>query len=308
MSLFTKATRSQRRARIALMGPSGSGKTYTALTLAKGLAAGGTIAVIDTEASSASLYAGTVADFDACAFDSYEPKRLVAALAEAEKAGYACVVIDSLSHFWSGKGGIRDQVDARGGRFDAWRHATPIHDAMIKAILEYKGHVIVCLRSKVHYQVETNTAGGRQQTSVRKVGLAPVQREGLEFEFDLVATMENPGVPTMTVTKSRCSDLAGAVIREPGAAVAKTIRDWLGGATTTPAAFDSARPNHDAGERASEADTEAQLGIVQALENTTTLTELEAVAEAIRGERESVRLNTSVREAYRANRERLENP
>ena len=284
------------------MGPSGSGKTYTALTLAKRLAEGGTIACIDTEANSASLYAGSVADFDSCSFDSYNPKLLVVALAEAATAGYAVIVIDSLSHFWSGKDGIRDQVDARGGRFDAWRHATPIHDGMIKAILEYPGHVIACLRSKVSYQVEQTTAGGRTSTAVRKIGLAPVQREGLEFEFDVVATLENPGTPTLTVTKSRCSALAGACIREPGAEVANTLLTWLDGgepATAPPV------PTFDAGAIAAEELMDAKVDLVSKLDAAGSFDELDAITNAIKAEGEALRGDTDLRDAYARNRARI---
>ena len=42
MSRFRKATKTNAKARVALVGPSGSGKTYTALLLARGpLARGG---------------------------------------------------------------------------------------------------------------------------------------------------------------------------------------------------------------------------------------------------------------------------
>ena len=52
---FKRAKRSQSKLRMALVGPSGSGKTYSALGMAMEL--GDKIALIDTEHSSASLYA-----------------------------------------------------------------------------------------------------------------------------------------------------------------------------------------------------------------------------------------------------------
>ena len=69
MSGFKKATKTQARARIALSGPAGSGKTYTALAWATAL--GKSIAFIDTERGSASLYADV---FD---FDVLDPTKLI---------------------------------------------------------------------------------------------------------------------------------------------------------------------------------------------------------------------------------------
>src|SRR5688572_10982122 len=105
---FTKATKKQAKARIALEGPSGSGKTYTSLLTAKVL--GDRIAVIDTEHGSASKYADEF-EFDTLAMDRYDPNVLIQALAAAAAAGYDVVVVDSLSHFWMGADGMLEQVD-----------------------------------------------------------------------------------------------------------------------------------------------------------------------------------------------------
>ena len=74
---FTKATKSQAKARIALIGPSGSGKTYTALRLSQAL--GDRVAVIDTENASASKYADEF-DFDVLALDHFAPQTYIQAI------------------------------------------------------------------------------------------------------------------------------------------------------------------------------------------------------------------------------------
>ena len=134
MSAFKKATKAQAKLRISIFGPSGSGKTYTSLLLAAAL--GGPVALIDTERGSASKYAGDVADFDALELTSYEPAKYIRAIGEAAKERYPVLVIDSLSHAWSGKGGILEQKDAKGGRFDAWKELTPQQTDLLEAILQ----------------------------------------------------------------------------------------------------------------------------------------------------------------------------
>jgi len=238
MSRFAPATRKKSRARVALVGPSGSGKTYTALLLARGLVGPeGTIAVIDTERASASKYAGEVTEFDALDLDHHSPKEYVEAIQDAGRAGYDCLVIDSLSHAWSGRGGALEQVDqaakrTQGNSYVAWRDVTPQHNALVDAILTYPGHVIVTMRAKTEYVLEEGKNGKK---TPRKVGMAPIQRDGMEYEFDVVADMDLDH--NMIVSKSRCSALADAVFTKPDVSVAHTLRAWLSDGVEAPAKF-----------------------------------------------------------------------
>ena len=146
----------------------------------------------------------------------------------AESAGYDVLVIDSLSHAWMGKEGALEQVDRAAKRsqsnntYTAWRDVTPMHNALIDAMLQSPCHVIVTMRAKTEYVLEENERGKKVP---RKVGMAPVQRDGMEYEFDVVADMtpENDFV----VSKSRCPAMHGAVISKPGKDVADTLRGWL---------------------------------------------------------------------------------
>lgn len=226
MAGFKRATKAAARLRLGLIGPAGSGKTYTALRIAAGL--GGKIAVVDTERGSASLYAGERGiDFDVIELDTYEVERFIDAIRDAAAGGYSTIIIDSLSHAWAGKGGILEFVDKAGkrntggGNFGAWRDATPRHNALVDAILGAPLHVICTLRSKVEYVVEN--VGGRSQ--VRKVGLQPVQRDGLEYEFTVVGdvTQEHD----LIVTKTRAAFLKDAVIREAGEELGQQLAAWL---------------------------------------------------------------------------------
>lgn len=220
--VFKPATKDKAKARIALDGPSGSGKTFTALITATAL--GAKVALIDTERGSASKYAGRSGfRFDTLEMYKHDPRDLVKALAAAGGAGYDVVIVDSLSHFWSGIGGMLEQVDAAakrgysGNSFAGWKDAAPIERQMIDALVSYPGHVIVTMRVKTEWIIEGKAP--------RKVGLKPEQRSGIEYEFDVVADLDHEN--TLTVSKSRCPDLSGAVIRRPDSAFAQTILNWL---------------------------------------------------------------------------------
>lgn len=238
--MFQKATKKKLKARVALIGPAGSGKTYTALTVGRHL--GKKIAVIDTERGSASKYSGDVADFDVCELPSFAPRDYVRAISGAADAGYDVLIIDSLSHAWEGEGGILDQVDKRGKGFESWKDMSPQTRQLIDAILSYPGHVIATLRSKTEWVVEEReNRNGKATKAPRKIGLAPKFKDGLEYEFDVVALMDDA---VLTVTKSRCSALADASVKQPGKPFADALLAWLDDGEDAP------RKPHHVGARA----------------------------------------------------------
>lgn len=228
MFKFEKATKRQSRLRLALIGTSGSGKTYSALNIAQHL---GKVAVIDTERGSASKYADLF-PFDVLELDTFSPLTYAEAIQSAEAAGYTVIVIDSLSHAWMGKEGALEQVDKSakrsqsGNSFAAWRDVTPMHNALVDAMLQSKCHIIATMRAKSEYVLEANEKG---KMTPRKIGLAPIQRDGLEYEFDVVADMDMDN--NMIVSKTRCPNIAGAVIHKPGKDVAEILTAWLSDGT-----------------------------------------------------------------------------
>jgi hypothetical protein len=234
---FTKATKQAAKGRIALDGPSGSGKTFTALTIATTL--GERIAVIDTEHGSASKYADLFS-FDTLGLHRYSPQILIDALAAAGGAGYEVVVVDSLSHFWMGTDGMLEQVDKAAKRsgghgMTGWKEMRPVERQMVEALLAYPGHVICTLRVKTDW-VEGENARGKRQ--MMKVGTKAEQREGLEYEFDLVASMDLAN--ELTVVKSRCPALSGEIVAKPGTAFAETFKAWLDdGVRAGPSIYDA---------------------------------------------------------------------
>lgn len=238
---FAPATREQSKARIALAGPSGAGKTFTALSLATNMAP--RVALIDTERGSASKYAagrlGAGFAFDTLQMSKYDPRDLVKALAAAGQAGYGAVIVDSLSHFWMGTGGMLELVDSigkrsgGGGQWGGWKDARPFERAMIDALLSYPGHVIVTMRTKSEWVIETNERGKQQP---KKVGTKAEQRDGIEYEFDIVGDLDLEN--TLVISKSRCDELSGAVINRPGSDMAATVLAWLEDGVEVPDAVD----------------------------------------------------------------------
>jgi hypothetical protein len=223
--MFQKAQKTQARLRLALIGPSGSGKTFTALTFAQRL--GQRIAVIDTEHGSSQKYADRFA-FDVAVLNRHHPREYVKAIKTAATAGYDVLIIDSLSHAWIGREGALELVDrarkgSRGNDFTVWADITPLHNELLDTILGAPLHIIATLRTKTAYEIEKDERTGK--STITKLGLQPIQRDGMEYEFDIIAdmTLDN----TLIVTKSRMETLSGRVIEKPGNEVADEIATWL---------------------------------------------------------------------------------
>lgn len=228
---FRKASKKKQKLRLAISGPAGSGKTFTALTFARELAGpSGRIAVVDTERESSELYAGDVADFDVDPLARFSVEDYLRAIADARKAGYEVLIVDSLSHAWAGRGGILEMKDKIAGTdpkkgFTAWAQLTPLHHRLIDALLTYPGHVIATMRSKQAYQIATEIVEGKTKNVVQKLGMEPVQRDDIPYEFTVMFDMDENNVAS--VMKTRCRALRGKTFPEPGADVIAILREWL---------------------------------------------------------------------------------
>lgn len=226
--MFVKAQRQQAKLRLAICGPSGSGKTYSALQIARGLAPEGQIAMIDTERGSGSLYAD-LAEYDIAPISPpFTPKRYIELIQGAAAAGYKVLIVDSLSHAWTGVGGVLDMHDkaaaASRNSFTAWREVTPHHNALVDAILGADLHVIVTLRTKTAYEVVDDSKGKKAPV---KIGLAPVQRDGVEYEFTVVIDLSVEGhVATATKDRTRLFDGLHFI---PTPETGESLAQWLAG-------------------------------------------------------------------------------
>ena len=222
---FKKAERCKAKLRLAITGPSGSGKTYSALLIAQGL--GGKVVMIDTENGSGNLYASDF-DYDIGVITApYDVRKYISAIHESEEAGYDVIIIDSLSHAWAGEGGLLDMQgkiadnSSSMNTWAAWRQVTPWHNRLLETILTSQCHVIATMRSKTEYAVIENEKGKKEP---RKIGLAPVQRDGIEYEFTTVFDLNNEHIAT--VSKDRTNIFDGQFFL-PSADTGAMLKKWL---------------------------------------------------------------------------------
>lgn len=220
MNMFKKATKEQSKLRLAIFGPAGSGKTFTALRIAKGL--GENIAVVDTERGSASKYS------DRFSFDVAElrPPTIDNYIKFIEYASeYDVLIIDSLSHGWQE---LLDEIDKlakakyKGNTWSAWSEGTPKQRKLVDAILNYDGHVIATMRSKTEWTTEASSNGKSRPI---RVGLAPEQGKGIEYEFDMLLEMSTDHIGN--VIKDRTGKFQDKLIEFPDEKFGSEIKAWL---------------------------------------------------------------------------------
>lgn len=239
--LITEAQREQLIGCVAFTGPSGAGKTLGSLKVAKGMMDakyGGDltdsekwkkIGVIDTEHSRSKIYANTTGfgleihsfihlDFTA----PFSVDRLDKAVLALKSHGCEVIIIDSLSHFWEGDGGILDLQQKYGGNFQAWREVNPTYGKFISIVTgeRHEVDILACMRAKQAYEVTENEVG---KLKVEKLGLKPVQRDSLEYEFQIVFGID------MDHNAFRLKDNSGAfnTPRKLETDVGEIIYNWL---------------------------------------------------------------------------------
>lgn len=232
--MFEVATRKKAKLRLALAGPSGSGKTLSALMIAGGMTDGdwSRVALIDTEHERARFYADR-SEWDIGEF-LYQPlfppykaqKYIDYATTGAAAVGEdGVLIVDSLSHAWEGEGGVleyKSEVAKKQGKNDytAWDEAGKMQNTLINSLLSLPCHVIVTLRTKTAYTMEVNDRGKNVPV---KIGLAPIQRENTEYEFDIVLNLDRQHYATASKDTTFLDDFNAPITPEIGV----KIRDWL---------------------------------------------------------------------------------
>jgi AAA domain-containing protein len=229
-----RAERQMAKIKIALTGVSGSGKTWSALAMARGLAGPeGRILMGDTENRSGDLYAESFV-FDKVDIEPpFGHDKFEELVKVAHSNGYDVLIIDSASHFWEGILEYKGALDKRGGNsFTNWNEAGDRFKLGLNAILQTPINIIVCLRSKTEYAVEKD--GGK--TSVRKVGLAPVFRDGCEYEFSAVLDIAIDHTAISAKDRTGLFKDVFTISEETG----KKIAEWLSTAKPEPPKPESA--------------------------------------------------------------------
>lgn len=231
--VFQKVQRKAAKIRAGMMGPSGSGKSLSSLHLAYGITGDwGKIVLIDTEHGRGQFY-GNRSDLDVGEYLYQElspPFTVERYIAIAKGAAQAVgsdgvIIIDSLSHAWEGEGGVLDfkeQIEQQQGKnsFTAWSDAGKKQNLLINTLLSLDAHVIVTMRTKMAYTMEQNERG---KTVPVKIGLAPVQRENLEYEFDLVFNIARNHIACVSKDTTFLDNWNGIITPELGA----SLKNWL---------------------------------------------------------------------------------
>ncbi|MCM1297649.1 MAG: AAA family ATPase [Muribaculaceae bacterium] len=223
---FRKAERKQVKLKIGISAPSGAGKTYSALLIAKGICGDlEKVAVIDTENGSAELYSN-LGEYSVCPIaPPFTPSKYIEAIHEAEQAGFSVLIIDSLSHAWTGEGGLLDMQDKAvkasksGNSYTAWREITPEHNRLVDAILQSPMDIIVTTRAKAEYAVTDDNG----KKGYKKIGLAPIFRDGLEYELTVFFDMTQEHVATASKDRTKLFDGKSFV---PSEDTGKMLDEW----------------------------------------------------------------------------------
>lgn len=240
MTQIRKAQRKKAKLRLGIAAPSGAGKTMSSLLLAYGITGDwDKIGLIDSEAGSGELYVGTIAqcpegpvtigEYSYIGINpEYSVMKYTNAIHAFEQSGVEVIITDSLTHAWSGVGGLLDKQGKiadrdKGNSYTAWRTVTPEHNALVDCILQSPTHQICTMRSKTEYVMETNEKG---KQAPRKVGMAPVQRDGMEYEFTVFLDIDQQHIAS--ATKDRTNTLKGRFF-QISPATGKELRAWLDG-------------------------------------------------------------------------------
>lgn len=233
MSQFEPVTRQKAKLRLALTGVSGSGKTLSALYIAYGITGDwGKVALIDTEHQRGKFYAnredlrtGTYLYTELT--PPYSPDRYKELVADGAKTvgPDGVVIIDSFTHAWNNEGGvldIKEQIASRAGKnsYTAWAEAGKFQTSLVNTILSVPCHTIVTMRSKMEYALQINDRGKQEPV---KIGLAPVQRDDTEYEFDIVLDIARNHVATASKDTTFLDGYGAVITPELG----EQLRLWL---------------------------------------------------------------------------------
>lgn len=227
MVQFSTVTRAKSKARIAVVGPSGAGKTLSALYLAYGFTGDwAKIALIDTEHERGRFYAnrsdlGTGKFLYAALTPPYTPDKYIDYVRSAAQAvgEDGVVIIDSFSHAWDNEGGvleIKSEIAKRQGKNDytAWDEAGKVQNNLVNTLLSVSCHTIITMRTKMAYAMEVNDRG---KTVPVKIGLAPVQRENTEYEFDICFQLNREHIACVSKDTTFLDKWSGVITPELGA-------------------------------------------------------------------------------------------
>lgn len=222
-----RAERKKVRLKLGISAQSGGGKTLSSLIFAYGIIRGThpdwsdeeiwqKICVVDSENGSSELYVnytvkGTgfhIGEFNVISLSPpFTTDKYNDSIDLAVKEGIEVLIIDSMTHLWNGQGALLEKqgnvAKRTGNSYTAWREITPEFNRFIDNLLQSDIHIIATMRSKTEYVQEKDEKG---RTTIRKVGMAPIFRDGVEYEFSMFMDLDSEH--QAHVTKDRTGILA----------------------------------------------------------------------------------------------------
>lgn len=177
--------------------------------------------MIDTERKTASKYSDRF-DFDVCNLEDRTIDSYINAINEARD--YDVLIIDSLSHAWQE---LLQEIDKlakskfRGNTWSAWSEGTPKQRKLIDALYDSPCHILATIRSKTEWQ----TANENGRTKPIRIGLAPEQGKGIEYEFDLLLALSTEHIAH--IIKDRTGRYQDQTIEKPGEVFGRELKSWL---------------------------------------------------------------------------------
>ena len=212
------------------IGPAGSGKTLSALRVARGLVGpNGKIAVASTEQQAPAAYRRDV-EFDMAELNPpYTMKALLNCVQNAKDGGYDVIIVDSLSNFYTGTGGLVDfhneiMIKDNKNNWQAWEDVQGWINKMWEKIRTSGIHVFLTLRTKTAYSVEKNDRG---KDAPKKTGLAPIWKPdpGIEYELDCIMNINSKHYASFV--SKRLRHLNDQLVHEPDENFGNTLRAYL---------------------------------------------------------------------------------
>lgn len=246
-----RAQRKRAKLKLGISSPSGGGKTLGSLLIAYGLMKEEypnlsekklweKIAIVDSENGSGELYVGAeiknlkIGEYGAITLtEPFTAEKYIQAMDVCIDAGMEVIILDSTTHLWAGAGGLLAQhgniAKRTGNSWAAWRDVTPMHNQFVEKMLQSNVHIIATMRSKTKFVQEK---GDDNRTTVRKIGLNPIQKDGMEYEFTTFFEIDAEHNAFGSKDRTGLFDQQYFVITPK---TGRTLMSWLNGGTTAKA-------------------------------------------------------------------------
>lgn len=177
--------------KLLLVGDTGSGKSFSALEIADLLGIKPEeIGIINSEALRGLAY---IKEFGVQLHQVFNirapfvPEKYQSGISQCIARHFKLIIIDSLSHEWSGKGGASNIVKNSGtkdGRMAWHEYKTGRHADLVADIMNANCHIIATARLSTEYDTVEDEKTGK--TKYVRVGQQVQQEKNLDYEFDFV--------------------------------------------------------------------------------------------------------------------------